>query len=133
MRFPSNWVNITNHMCVCVCVNMCGLVIATPIGHHYACQTLIYGPIRLKFGIWNPINWVSMINQCGCGHVHGFVLVTPTGSCLGCQKLIERTTWSKFEWLPQCFMLTLARKHWVYVASIDLSIYLSTYLSIYIY
>ena len=54
-----------NYMCVCVCVciNGCGLVIATPIGQHYAYQKLIYGPIRLIFGIWIPSSWVS-INNC---------------------------------------------------------------------
>ena len=44
------------------CVSGCGRIIATPIGHHYACQKLIYGLIRLKVGIWSPSNRVSIIN-----------------------------------------------------------------------
>ena len=47
---------------MCECVNRCGLVIAIPIGCHFFCQILIYGPIRLKFVIWSPNHWMSIIN-----------------------------------------------------------------------
>ena len=56
MRLSRNWVSITDHMCV----TGRSLVLATPIGYHYACQILIYGLIMLKFGIPSLSNqqWV---------------------------------------------------------------------------
>ena len=50
-----------------------------------------------------------------CGNVCGLVLATPTGSCLA---VIKEPTRPKFEWLLQCFMLTLAGQCLVYTASI---------------
>ena len=81
-----------------MCVNGCGLVIATPIGHHYACQKLIYGPIRLKFGIWSPSDRVSIIN---------YMLVW---QCVwfGVSYTHRNPTRLKFEWLLYCYMLSLA-------------------------
>ena len=57
----------------------CGLIFATSIGSLYACQKLIYEPIRLKFGIRIPNNWGggggggALLTICECGF---FVIAT---------------------------------------------------------
>ena len=59
MRFPNNWVSITNHMC--------GQLVLS--GHYHTHRTLlclqklIYGQISQKFGIWSPSNQVNIINH----------------------------------------------------------------------
>ena len=59
MWVPSNQVSVIIHMCV----NGCGLPIATPTGCCFSCQKIFNGPIRLIFVRWLPSNWKSIINH----------------------------------------------------------------------
>ena len=43
---------------------------------YFHCQTA--GPIRLKFGMWFPSNWVSVFTACGCDNGCGYVMAAPT-------------------------------------------------------
>ena len=129
MRFPSNRVSIINHMCLCQWV---WSVIATLIGCH-ACQKIIDGPNRLKFGMEVQVTSWALLTICGCGNVCGLVLATSTTSCFGCQKIIKGATRLKFVKLLQCFVLTLAGQREVYAADIYICIYIYIYIYICIY
>ena len=71
---------------------MFGFFIATPTGSCFGCQSLFKRPIREKFAVWSPSNWINIIDHIGCG----LALATIKGNCYFYLKLIKGQTRLKF-------------------------------------